>query len=83
MIPISNNLIFTPENINTSSESSVSIILRNQEFLTSKASEYLIFEEDDLKWSEMEFKDNQFIGFLDNKPCFCLLYTSPSPRDRG
>jgi NAD+ diphosphatase len=78
MIPISNNLIFTPENINTSSESSVSIILRNQEFLTSKASEYLIFEEDDLKWSEMEFQDEQFIGYLDDKPCFLKELTNES-----
>ena len=51
MISVSNNSIFTPENINTSSESSISIILKNQEFLTSKTSEILIFEDDDLKWS--------------------------------
>ena len=44
MKSVNNNLIFTPENINTSSESGVSIVLRNQEFLTSKASEFLIFE---------------------------------------
>ena len=54
MIPVTHNSIFTPENINTSSESGVSIILRNQEFLTTKTSEILIFEDDDLKWSEME-----------------------------
>ena len=78
MIPATNNLIFTPENINTSSESSVSIILRNQEFLTSKASEYLIYEEDDLKWSEMEFQDKQFIGYLDDKPCFLNELTNES-----
>ena len=72
MIPITNNLIFTPENINTSSEASVSIILRNQEFLTSKTSEFLIHEEDDLKWSEMEFEDRQFIGYLNNRPCFLV-----------
>ena len=53
MIPLSHNFIFTPENINNSSEPGVSIILKNQEFLTSKTSEILIFEEDDLKWSEM------------------------------
>ena len=78
MKSVNNNLIFTPENINTSSESGVSIVLRNQEFLTSKASEFLIFEEDDLKWSEMEFKDNQFIGYLDNKPCFLQELTDGS-----
>ena len=78
MIPVSNNLIFTPENINTSSESSVSIILRNQEFLTSKASEFLIYEEDDLKWSEMEFEDRQFIGYLNNRPCFLFELTNES-----
>ena len=53
MIPADNNLVFRPENINTSSESCISIILRNQEFLTSKASEVLLFEDDDLRWSEM------------------------------
>ena len=78
MIPITNNLIFTPENINTSSEASVSIILRNQEFLTSKASEFLIYEEDDLKWSEMEFEDRQFIGYLNNRPCFLVELANES-----
>ena len=78
MISVTNNLIFTPENINTSSEASVSIILRNQEFLTSKASEFLIYEEDDLKWSEMEFEDRQFIGYLNNRPCFLVELTNES-----
>lgn len=78
MIPVTNNLIFTPENINTSSEASVSIILRNQEFLTSKTSEFLIHEEDDLKWSEMEFEDRQFIGYLNNRPCFLVELTNES-----
>ena len=48
MISVDSNLVFTPENINDSSESTVSIILRNQEFLTSKISEVLLFEDDDL-----------------------------------
>lgn len=78
MISVTNNLIFTPENINTSSEASVSIILRNQEFLTSKTSEFLIYEEDDLKWSEMEFEDRQFIGYLNNRPCFLVELTNES-----
>ena len=78
MIPITNNLIFTPENINTSSQASLSIILRNQEFLTSKASEFLIYEEDDLKWSEMEFEDRQFIGYLNNRPCFLVELANES-----
>ena len=78
MISVTNNLIFTPENINTSSEASVSIILRNQEFLTSKISEFLIYEEDDLKWSEMEFEDRQFIGYLNNRPCFLLELANES-----
>ena len=74
MILVTHNSIFTPENINTSSESGVSIILRNQEFLTTKTSEILIFEDDDLKWSEMEFTHKHFLGYLDNRPCFvsCL-----------
>ena len=78
MISVTNNLIFTPENINTSSEASLSIILRNQEFLTSKTSEFLIYEEDDLKWSEMEFEDRQFIGYLNNRPCFLFELTNES-----
>ena len=79
MISVSNNSIFTPENINTSSESSVSIILKNQEFLTSKTSEILIFEDDDLKWSEMKFTNKHFLGYLDDRPCFvsCLEESSP------
>ena len=74
MIQVTHNSIFTPENINTSSESGVSIILRHQEFLTTKTSEILIFEDDDLKWSEMEFTHKHFLGYLDNRPCFvsCL-----------
>ena len=48
MLLVDNNLVFRPENINTSSESGISIILRNQEFLTSKASEVLLYEDDDL-----------------------------------
>ena len=74
MISPTHNSIFTPENINTSSESIVTIILRDQEFLTSKTSEIMIFEEDDLKWSDMIFSKKHFLGYLDNKPCFvaCL-----------
>ena len=52
MIPVHNNLVFKPENFNTSSEPGVTIILRNQEFLTSKASEILLFEDEDLTWTE-------------------------------
>lgn len=78
MITIKDNFVFIPENINTSSETNVTIVLRNQEFLTSKASEYLIFEEEDLKWSEMEFQDKQFIGYLDNRPCFLAELTQDS-----
>jgi len=81
MIPVNNNLVFTPENINTSSESGISIILRNQEFLTSKTSEFLLFEEDDLKWSEMEMVNKQFIGYLNNKPCFLSELTNESKLD--
>ena len=60
MVPVQKNSVFIPENVNTSSESGVSIILRNQEFLTTKASEILLFEDDDLKWTEMEFVHRQF-----------------------
>ena len=81
MIPVNNNLVFTPENINTSSKSGITIILRNQEFLTSKTSEFLLFEEDDLKWSEMEMVDKQFIGYLNDKPCFLLELTNESKLD--
>ena len=81
MIPVNNNLVFTPENINTSSESAISIILRNQEFLTSKTSEFLLFEEDDLKWSEMEMVNKQFIGYLNDKPCFLSELTNESKLD--
>ena len=79
MISLNNQFIFVPENINSSSESSVSIVIRNQEFLTSKQSEILIFEDDDLKWSEMEFIDTQFLGFLNDKPCFIRELTQDSP----
>ena len=82
MIPVNNNLIFTPENINTSSKTGISIILRNQEFLTSKASEFLLFEEDDLKWSEMEMVNKQFIGYLNDKPCYLLEITLDSKLDK-
>jgi NAD+ diphosphatase len=81
MITVNNNLVFTPENINTSSESCISIILRNQEFLTSKNSEFLIFEEDDLKWSEMKIVNKQFIGYLNEKPCFLSELTNDSKLD--
>ena len=81
MIPVNNNLVFTPENINTSSESAITIILRDQEFLTSKTSEFLLFEEDDLKWSEMEMVNKQFIGYLNDKPCFLSELTNESKLD--
>ncbi len=81
MIPVSDNLVFTPVNINTSSNSSISIVLKNQEFLTSKNSEFLIFEEDDLKWSEMEMVNKQFIGYLNEKPCNILEVTHDSKLD--
>ena len=83
MLLVDNNLVFRPENINTSSESGISIISRNQEFLTSKASEVLLYEDDDLKWSEMEFSHKHFLGYLNNKPCFvaCLKDSSPISDD--
>jgi len=81
MIPVNNNLVFTPENINTSSELAITIILRDQEFLTSKTSEFLLFEEDDLKWSEMEMVNKQFIGYLNDKPCFLSELTNESKLD--
>jgi len=81
MIPVNSNLVFTPENINTSSESIILIILRGQEFLTSKNSEFLIFEEDDLKWSEMEMFNKQFIGYLNDQPCYLLEITPESKLD--
>ena len=81
MIPVNDNLVFSPENINTSSDSTISIVLRNQEFLTSKNSEFLIFEEDDLKWSEMEMVNKQFIGYLNDKPCNILEVTHDSKLD--
>ena len=83
MIPVRYNSIFTPDNINTSSESGVSIILKNQEFLTSKTSEILIFEDDDLKWSEMEFHIKHFLGYLDNKPCYVACLEDSSPLGDG
>ena len=83
MIPVRNNSIFTPENINTSSESGISIILRNQEFLTSKTSEILLFEDDDLKWSEMEFTHKHFLGYLDNKPCYVSCLEDSSNLEDG
>ena len=78
MISLNNQFIIVPENINNSSDSSLSIIIRNQEFLTSKQSEILIFEDDDLKWSEIEFIDTQFLGFLNDKPCFIRELTPDS-----
>ena len=83
MISVSHNSIFTPENINTSSESGISIILRNQEFLTTKTSEILIFEDDDLKWSEMEFTQKHFLGYLDNKPCYVSCLEDSSSLEDG
>ena len=82
MISVNNNLVFSPENINTSSKSGTSIILRNQEFLTSKNSDFLIFEEDDLKWSEMEMVNKQFIGYLNDKPCHILEIDEDSKLDK-
>ena len=81
MIPININLVFSPENINKSSDSEISIILRNQEFITSKNSDFLIFEEDDLKWTEMEMVNKQFIGYLNDKPCYILEIAEDSKLD--
>ena len=81
MISVNNNLVFSPENINTSLKSGISIILKNQEFLTSKNSDFLIFEEDDLKWSEMEMVNKQFIGYLNDKPCYILEIDKDSKLD--
>ena len=82
MIPINNNLVFKPENFNTSAESGITIILRNQEFLTSKTSEILLFEEDDLKWTEMSFSNKHFLGYLNQRPCYVsVLDDSSRPSD--
>ena len=83
MIFIDNNLVFKPENNNTSKDSGVLIILRNQEFLTSKTSDFLIFEDDDLKWTEMELTNKQFIGYLNEQPCFLSELTSESKLDEN
>ena len=83
MIPVSNNLFFSPENIDNSQESNLTIILKDQEFLTSKNSQFLIFEEEDLKWSEMNLVNKQFLGFLNNKPCYLSELTSESKIDDG
>ena len=83
MIPVSNNLFFSPENIDNSQEPNLTIILKDQEFLTSKNSEFLIFEEEDLKWSEMNLANKQFLGFLNNKPCYLSELTSESKIDDG
>ena len=82
MIPINSNLVFKPENFNNSEEPGISIILRNQEFLTSKASEVLLFEEEDLRWTEMEFSHKHFLGYLDNRPCFVSCLTDSSQIDK-
>ena len=82
MIPVHNNLVFKPENFNTSSEPGVTIILRNQEFLTSKASEILLFEDEDLRWTEMEFSHKHFLGYLDNRPCFVSCLSDSSQIDK-
>ena len=78
MIPVHKNSVFIPENVNTSSETGVSIILRNHEFLTTKTSEILLFEDDDLKWTEMEFVHRQFLGYLDKKPCYANVLNDSS-----
>lgn len=83
MITLTNNLVFSPENINNSQESNLTIILKHQEFLTSKNSDFLIFENKDLQWSEMEFINKQFLGFLDNKPCYLSELSSGSKIDDG
>ena len=83
MIHSSDNLVFSPENFNTSKESSVSIILKHQEFLTSKNSDFLIFEEDDLQWSEMNFVNKQFLGYLNNKPCYLSELATDSKLDEN
>ena len=78
MISVQKNSVFISENINTSSETGCSIILRNQEFLTTKTSEILLFEDDDLKWTEMEFVHRQFLGYLDKKPCYVNVLNDSS-----
>ena len=83
MIPVNDNLFFSPENIDNSQESNLTIILKDQEFLTSKNSQFLIFEEEDLKWSEMNLANKQFLGFLNNKPCYLSELTSESKIDDG
>ena len=83
MIPVTDNLFFSPENIDNSQEPNLTIILKDQEFLTSKNSEFLIFEEEDLKWSEMNLANKQFLGFLNNKPCYLSELTSESKIDDG
>ena len=83
MIPVNDILTFSPENIDNSQESNLTIILKDQEFLTSKNSDFLIFEEEDLKWSEMNIVNRQFLGFLNNKPCYLSELTSESKIDDG
>ena len=83
MIPVSDILTFSPENIDNSQELNLTIILKDQEFLTSKNSDFLIFEEEDLKWSEMNIVNRQFLGFLNNKPCYLSELTSESKIDEG
>ncbi|HJM59310.1 MAG TPA: hypothetical protein QGG52_02160, partial [SAR86 cluster bacterium] len=83
MIFINNNLLFTPENINNSKKSGISILIKDQEFLTSVNSEILLFEEDDLKWSEMETDNKQFLGYLNERPCYILEVEHKSKIEDG
>ena len=83
MIFINNNLLFTPENINNSKKSGISILIKDQEFLTSVNSEILLFEEDDLKWSEIETDNKQFLGYLNERPCYILEVEHKSKIEDG
>ena len=57
---------FVPENINTLNNDELFIILKDQEFLTTKNSILAILDKDELKWSQMEESYRLFVGYLED-----------------
>ena len=79
MILYHDKSIFIPENINTSNNQKIFLIIRGQEVLEDGISgQVALLAEDDLKWSSLELLSEHFLGYLDDKALYAAELSQSS-----
>ena len=79
MILYQDQAIFIPENINTSNNQKIFVIIKGQEVLEDAISgQVALLGEDDLKWSNLELLSEHFLGYLDDKALYAAELSQSS-----